>query len=173
MSCRPVGGIVVKQAPFCIFGGSASVTPFWVISTVTGIKRAPDLAMALLLLHYEWWPKIHLTFVTHCLIAAKKSIDSEWKQPDPPEFVSFLLHLNTQTQCELVFSVINGKSQSFCVQWLAWLCHMFCSSVMVAWQPHQYPPHLGCHTWCLAAFIIVTFSFAFFYFMGCTQQMLF
>lgn len=117
---------------------------FHFLSSITGTKRSPESATAPLLLNYKHWPKVHLPFVIHFLIVTKKSITLGWKQPDPSEFNFFLIHLNTETQFELMFSIKNCKSQWFCAQWSAWLHHSLCSvHVMVTREPPRNP--LGRH----------------------------
>lgn len=68
------------------------VRVFQLISSVISLKL--DLDTAIALLTYERWPKHHLPFIVHCIVAAKKYITSIWKQAESPKFPSFTVNLN-------------------------------------------------------------------------------
>lgn len=109
-----VGETVVRQTHSCTYGGNVPKfgRVFQFISSRVGTRIPPEPAIALLL-NYERWPKLCLPSIIHCMVAVKISTAASWKQKEPPDFASFIVNHNIQTQFELMFSIKNGKVNSF------------------------------------------------------------
>lgn len=112
--------------PLHIWWECPKLKTFWlsvddVISSVTGMQVTTSLAIAILGLGLDAWPRCMHNILTHILIVARLALARNWKSTFPPTTPQLVSILNEHLILEYRFAKAHLTMSRFYTLWSPWI----------------------------------------------------
>lgn len=93
---------------------------FTLISSTTWVTPPPSPETALFSIGLDKWPHKAQVYISHVLIATRRSQANAWKSDCAPSLLAVIDFLNTHATFEKMFARIQGKTFIFQENWAYW-----------------------------------------------------